>query len=136
MPTAFVDTNIFLRHLLQDHPEQSSKATAFLFRIERGEQRARIADTVVFEIVFTLQRQYRVPKAEIREQVLALIELPAFELRGKDRLRRAFDRYVELNLSFADAYHSTLMEWEKLTQIVSFDRGFDRVPGITRVEPS
>jgi predicted nucleic acid-binding protein len=24
----------------------------------------------------------------------------------------------------------------RLTEIVSFDRGFDRIPGITRIEPS
>lgn len=34
-----------------------------------------------------------------------------------------------------DAYHAVLMERFKLDEIVSFDRGFDRVTGLRRVEP-
>ena len=55
---AFVDTNIFLRHLRQDHPDFSPRATAYLTRAENGEFKVRIADTVIFETVYTLQRAY------------------------------------------------------------------------------
>ena len=43
--------------------------------------------------------------------------------------------YVNLNLPFADAYHAILMQRLTLTKIVTFDREFNRIPGITRVEP-
>ncbi len=135
MATSFLDTNILLRHLLQDHPEQSPKATAYLARIERGELKARIADTVVFEAVFTLQRHYHQPKAKIRDALLPLIELPGIILPGKRHLRKVFDLYVDLNLPFADAYHAVLMRRLRLDEIVSFDTEFDRVPGVTRREP-
>lgn len=135
MAMPFLDTNILLRHLLADHPQQSPKATALLTRIERGELRVRTADTVIFEAVFTLERHYRRPKAEIREALLPLIELPGIVLPGKRRFRRVFDRYVGLNLPFADAYHAVLMEHLKLSEIVTFDQNFDAIPGIKRVEP-
>lgn len=48
----FVDANIFLRHFTQDHPDHSPRATAFLGRVEAGEERARTADTVVFADCF------------------------------------------------------------------------------------
>ena len=54
---------------------------------------------------------------------------------GKRRLRKVFDLYVDLNLSFIDAYHAVLMRHLRLDCIVSFDKGFDRVPGVTRMEP-
>jgi predicted nucleic acid-binding protein len=66
---------------------------------------------------------------------LPLLELPGIGLPGKRWLRTVFDLYVQLNLSFGDAYHAVLMQRLGLTRIVSFDRGLDRVPGITRVEP-
>jgi predicted nucleic acid-binding protein len=135
MTALFLDSNVILRHLLGDHPEQSPRSTAYLERVERGEIQLRTADTVVFEVVFTLQRQYHQPKSRIREAVLPLIELPGIILPGKRRLRKAFDLYVDLNLSFADAYHAVLMEQLELEEIVTFDRGFDRVPGIKRLEP-
>ncbi|MBI2861226.1 MAG: PIN domain-containing protein, partial [Chloroflexi bacterium] len=73
-------------------------------------------------------------KATIREALLPLIELPGIVLPGKRRLRKVFDLYLDLNLPFADAYHAVLMERLKLDRIATFDRDFDRVPGIQRVE--
>ena len=136
MTLPFLDTNIFLRHLRADHPDHSPKATAYLTRIEQGEFKARTAETVIIETVYTLQRLYRQPKAAIRDALLPLIELPGIVLPSKRRFRETFDLYVNLNLPFADAYHAVLMKHLKLTEMVSFDRDFDRIPGITRVEPS
>jgi len=131
----FLDTNVLLRHLLQDEPGQSARATAFLKRVERGELQVRLADTVIFEAVFTLQRQYRQPKDKIRNALLPLLELPGIVLPGKRRFRKVFDLYVERNLPFADAYHATLMEHLGLSEIATFDSDFDRIPGIRRVTP-
>ena len=136
MAEVFIDANVFIRHLAQDHAAHSPKATAFFARIERGELRARTADTVVFESVFTLERHYRETKAVIRDALLPLIELPGILLPGKQRLRRAFELYADRNMSFGDACHIALMEQLGIEAIATFDKGFDRVPGIRRVEPS
>ncbi len=131
----FVDTNIFLRHLRNDHPEMSPKATAFLQRVEHGDLKARTADTVVFEIVYTLQRTYKTPKPDIQNALLSLLALPGIVLPRKQRYRKVFEYYVHLNISFADAYHAVLMEELKLDTVVSFDTEFDRVARLTRTEP-
>jgi predicted nucleic acid-binding protein len=135
MAPPFLDTNILLRHLLQDHPQQSPHATAYLERIEQGEIQVRTADTVIFEIVFTLQRRYGQSKVTIQQAVLPLLELPGILLPGKRRFRRVFDLYVKLNISFADAYHAVLMQQEGLEEIIAFDREFDRIPHLRRTEP-
>ena len=135
MEVPFLDTNILLRHFLADHEEQSPRATAAIAQIERGELRVRTSETVVFETVFTLSRSYREPKEKIREALLAVLDLPGIILPGKKSYRRAFDLFVELNLPFADAYHVALMERLKIGRIMSFDRDFDRVPGLSRIEP-
>ena len=132
---AFLDTNILLRHLRQDIPQQSTKATALIERIEQGQLKVRTADTVVFETVYTLQRTYKVAKADIRANLLPILELPGVVLSGKRRFRRVFDLYVNLNIAFADAYYAVLMQQWKLSEIVSFDQELDEVPGIRRVEP-
>ncbi len=131
----FLDTNVLLRHLRADHAEHSPRATAYLERIEREELKVRTADTVIFETVFTLERSYRQPKAAIRDALLPLIALPGIVLPRKRRFQTAFTFYVELNIPFADAYHAALMREQKLTEVVTFDHHFDRIPGITRVEP-
>jgi predicted nucleic acid-binding protein len=134
MALLFLDTNIFLRHLLQDDPTQSPKASAFLKRIEEGSVKVRTSDTVIFETVFTLQKAYRQPKQAISDALLPLLELPGIMLPSKRRYRKVFSLYVDSNLPFADAYHAVLMEQLNLTEIVTFDTDFDRIKGITRVK--
>lgn len=135
MALAFIDTNILLRHLRGDHPEHSPKATALLGRIERGELEAQISDMVVFETVFTLERSYKVSKLQIRDAMLALLTLPGLVLQGKRRYGRIFDFYIDQNLPFGDAYIAAGMKHVGANEIYTFDREFDRIPGITRLEP-
>jgi uncharacterized protein len=135
VPAVFLDTNILLRHLLQDHPEHSRRATAFFGRVERGEIQARIIDTVIFEAVFTLERTYKQSKRHIRGILLPLVELPGILLSGKDRMRRVFDLYVDQDISFADALHASAMVDFGLNEIITFDTDFDRISGIRRIEP-
>lgn len=134
-PPAFLDTNVLMRNFTQDHPDHSPRATAYLERLERGEIEVRTADTVVFETAFLLERRYRLPKSAVRDALLPLLELPGVVLPGKRRFRRVFELYVDHNLPFADAYDVALMEGLGLTEIVSSDRDYDRVPGIMRREP-
>ena len=135
MAESFLDTNILLRHLLGDHPDQSPRATELLRRIERGELRARIADFVVLETVFTLERTYKRSKADIAAALAPLIGLPGILLVGKRNFQVAFDLYTRLRLPFADAYYAALMQRRGIQEIISFDKDFDRIPGITRREP-
>lgn len=135
MTLPFLDTNVLLRHLLQDDPEQSPLATAYLGRLERGEVRVRTSDVVVFETVFTLQRRQGQPRRAIRDELLPLLDLPGIVLPGKRRFRRVFDLYVRLDLAFADAYHAVQMERLGIDQVVTFDQEIDRVPGLRRVSP-
>jgi uncharacterized protein len=135
MAPPFLDTNLFLRHLRQDHADHSPRATAFFTKIEQGETQVRTTDLVIFEAVFTLQRTYKQPKDAIRDALLPLIELPGIVLPGKRRYRRVFDLYVRHNVSFADAFHAVLVSQLKLPEVISFDEDFDRIPGIKRAQP-
>lgn len=135
MMQRFLDTNILMRHFLQDHAEQSPRATAYIARIERGELQVRISAIVVFEVAFLLERRYKQPKTIVRDLLLGFLALPGVILPGKRRFRRVFELYVTLNIAFADAYHVAMMEQQGLNEVVSFDREFDRAPGIRRVEP-
>ena len=130
----FLDTNIFLRHLRQDHPTLSAQATAIIARIERGELPVRTSDTVIFETVFTLQRTYKESPGRIADALLPLIGLPGIVLPGKRHYRKVFELYRQGPLGFADCYHVVFMQRLGIGEILSFDRGFDRIPGISRRE--
>jgi predicted nucleic acid-binding protein len=134
--TPFLDTNTLLRHALQDLPDQSARATAFIRRIEAGEQTVHTTDTVIFEAAFVLERTYKVPRSVIRDTLAPIIALPGVMLRGKRRYRRVFELYLtHPGLSFADCSHVAVMESLRLTDIVTVDRGFDHISTIVRKEP-
>ena len=134
MTTPFLDTNILLRHLRQDDPVLSPKATLILQRIEAGALTVRTSDTVVFETVFALQRGYKENRQRIAESLLPLLDLPGIVLPGKRAYREVFALYRRGGLGFADCYHVVLMGRLKLQEILSFDTDFDNVPGIKRQE--
>ncbi len=135
MTLPFLDTNVLIRHYAQDNAVQSPKATAYLQQIEDGLVRVHTEPTVIFETVYLLEKQYRVPRPIVRDSVLGIVDLPGVVIPNKRRIRAAFALYIERNLPFADAYHLAVMRANRMTEIVTFDREFDHIPGIVRVEP-
>ena len=110
MTNVFLDTNVLLRHLQQDHSEHSPRATSFISRLEGRVIRARITGTVIFETVFLLEKSYRESRSRIRDVMLELMDLPGLTIPDEWRIKRAFDLYVDHNVSFADAYHVAATE--------------------------
>lgn len=131
-PIVFLDTNVILRHLLQDDVKQSRKATDFLKTVEEGNVAVVTSDTVIFESVFLLERHYHRDKKDIRDALLSILDMPGIVLQRKKNFKRVFELYIEHNIDFADAYHVALMERMALKQIASFDQDYDKVPGVTR----
>lgn len=131
----FLDTNIILRHLLADDLDKANRSRELLARIEREEVKALTSDIVMAEVVFVLERSYRVPKKEIRELLLPIILFRGLILPRKLLYLPVFDLYIDQNISFADAYNAILMKRLKVTEVASYDTHFDRVEGIRRFEP-
>ena len=138
MSPRFLDANIFLRHLLNDHPTQSPACLALFHAIERGQISAWTSDLVISEVVFVLasKRFHNIPRHEIRATLGPLIELPSIKLANKRAYRRVFDLFVAVpSLSYVDAHTAALIERRGETELYSYDVEFDRLPSITRLEP-
>jgi predicted nucleic acid-binding protein len=132
----FLDTNVLVRFVAQDHPDHWRRATELFKRVERDETRVRIADTVVFEAAYVLEGPYHWDREPIRAALTAVIALDGVILPGKEIYHDVFALYVSRrNLSFADCYHATLSQHLGCSAFMSFDRGFDRIPGLSRIEP-
>jgi predicted nucleic acid-binding protein len=138
MEQYFLDTNIFLRHFLNDHPVYSPAARELLRAVEQGNVSAWTSDLVIAEIVFVLSNKqtYRLSPAQIRDLLLPVLSLPHLKLAHKKLYPRIFDLYVSLGIDYIDAYNAALVLAQKDKQIASFDRDFDKVLGITRKEPA
>ncbi len=132
----FLDTNVILRYLTRDDEDKAGRALALMLRLERGDERVATSPMVIFEVVFTLEKSYGVPRAAIRERVGDIVSFRGVSLPRKDIFRDALDLYASTSLSFADAFNAAFARRYGVAEIYSWDRDFDRVAGLTRVEPA
>ncbi|MDP8969439.1 MAG: PIN domain-containing protein [Actinomycetota bacterium] len=129
--TAYVDTNVFVRHLTGDPPASARRATAFLSRAEE----LVLADLIVAEIVYVLESVYKLSPVETALRVRAILGFPSVVTVDKARLLRAVNLYETARLHFAEAYLVACAEASGVGSVASFDRSIDRVVTVQRVEP-
>lgn len=130
--TAFLDTNVLIRHLTGDPPEQARRATDFLAGADGP---LLLADLIVAEVVYVLESVYEVDRTALAELVRAIIAFPPVAVVQEPLLLRALEVYEHHRLDFADAYLVACAEATGVGRIVSFDRGLDRAGTVERVEP-
>ncbi len=134
----FLDTDIFLRYLTRDDPDKSQACLALLQRIQAGEE-ATTSEVVLAEVVFVLSspRQYTLNHADVSARLRPVLLLRGLKVPNKRRLLRALDLYATyIQLDFEDCLTAAQIEQQGIARLMSYDRGFDRVPGILREEPS
>lgn len=136
-PGYFLDANIFLRHLLNDHPDQSPKCLALFEAMENGTARGWTTDLVIAEIVWVLSgRPYSVKRETIADWLRELVYLPNLKVEHRTRLTHALHLYESTPMDFIDAYNAAfILRRYGPTKLYSFDAHFDRVPQLTRIEP-
>lgn len=128
--TAFLDTNVLVRHLTGDPPRMARRATALL---ASGEP-LLLADLVLAECVYVLESFYEVPRPRVAELMRSAIAVAAIQTVAPSTLLRALEVYEVDRLDFAEAYLIAQAEATGVNKIVSFDRSIDRIATVSRRE--
>jgi len=135
MNKVFVDTNLFLRYLTNDIPEQATLLENLIERSNRGEIQLIVNSIVFAEIVWTLQSFYKYPKDRIDEIVSAIVASEAFEIEERDILLQALEDFHSLNIDFIDAYIASWMQKRQLGKIATLNKkDFKRIPGLSLID--
>lgn len=129
--TAFVDTNVLIRHLTGDPPDQAARATRFL---EEADE-LLLPDLIFAEVAYVLESFYELPRVQVAETLRALLALPAIRVLDADLLQRTVEVYELHRLELADAYLIASAERSGVGVVASFDRAIGRVGTIRREEP-
>ena len=129
--TAFVDTNVLIRHLTGDPPEMASRATR---NLETADE-LLLPDLILAEVAYVLESFYETPRAQVATTLRAVLAFPAIRVVDADLLQRAVEVYEVHRLDFADAYLVASAERTGIGVIASFDRTIDRVTTVRREEP-
>lgn len=92
-------------------------------------------DIILADIIWILKGYYKQPREEIREWITAIISLQGLIFSDKDTALNALDIYLDKKIDWSDAFVASQMLQREITEIYSFDRHFDKIGGIARVEP-
>jgi predicted nucleic acid-binding protein len=128
----FVDANVPMYLIGDEHPHKVD-AQSMIERLA-GERRRLVTSSEVFQEILhryiSIDRRDWIELAfetlrEIVDQVLAVEEADVFA--AKDLV------HAHPKMSSRDAVHAAVMRRRQITEVLSFDRGFDAVTGINRL---
>lgn len=129
--SAFIDTDVIVRHLTGDPPSMARRATAFLAEADE----LLFADLIVAETVYVLDSFYEVPSARVAELVRAVLAFPPMTVVGEPLLLQVIEVYEVDQLDFAEAYLVACAEVPGVGAVASCDKGVGGMTPIRHVVP-
>lgn len=128
--SAFVDTNLLVRHLTGDPAEMAARASAYL----QVETDLLLTDLVVAETVYVLESFYEAPREQVAEAIRSILAFDSVVSVDPALLLRAVAIYETDRIDFAEAYLVACAETTGINRVASFDQSIDRVGTVERVE--
>lgn len=126
MTRVFVDTNVFLRFLTQDDAGQSEKAERLFLDARGGRLQLVTGPPVLFELVWTLRRAYKIARVGTLEILASLLALDGLELTDRSIVEAAVERARATGQEFADAYVACVADAAGAGRIATFnERDFE-----------
>ncbi|OGM27709.1 hypothetical protein A3D00_00440 [Candidatus Woesebacteria bacterium RIFCSPHIGHO2_02_FULL_38_9] len=133
----FVDTNIFIRFLTNDEPVKAKKCFELFEQARLGKIKLQTTETVIAEIVYILssKKLYALNQSEISDKIIPIIRIRGIRIPDKSLIVKALQILAEYRLDFEDCILISHMWKKKSKDIYSYDRGFDKISSIKRLEP-
>ncbi len=126
----FLDANIILRYLTNDSPADSLKCEQIL-----GKENLFTDSLVVVEVLWVLFSAYKFPKPKVIGAIQQILNSPNIHLDDKELIISALDIFEARNIDFIDAYNVALMNRKGIDVIYSYDKHYDIISKIKRVQP-
>ena len=97
-----IDTNVLVRYLTLDDPEQVQRVDRLVDHAERLEEALHIDAIVLCEVVWVLRSVYRLSRESIADALEKVIDARQFSIEDRDAVRRALESYRRRAGDFAD----------------------------------
>ena len=96
-----IDTNVLVRYLTRDDPDQHKWAKTFLTSLT-PEDPGFLHPIVLCELVWVLKAAYKYPRKEITSVLEVLLQTRQIEIGDRDAVRAALASYRSSSADFAD----------------------------------
>ncbi len=98
-----LDTNILIRHIVQDDPVQSPLVSRFLKQKCTREEPCHISHIVLCEVVWVLESAYGYRREQIAETLKLILETRHFSVGEPESAWLALEAYRGGSVDFSDA---------------------------------
>jgi predicted nucleic acid-binding protein len=123
MEKLFLDANVLVRFLRDDHAQHSAKARALIAQAETGHVKLVLLSAVVAEVVFVLTSVYDCTAGEVSAALLPFLHHGGIECSEAAILNDALLRFSSKRVDFMDCYLAAAAKARGIP-VASFDRDF------------
>lgn len=128
--SAYVDTNVLVRHVAEDDGALSPRAARLLGRTGP----LILTSTVFLETAHVLRSRYGYARDDVVTALHGILGLPSIA-GDLELLASALEHHLVHRIDLPDALLVAHALRDGPPVIASFDRGLDRVPGLERLAP-
>jgi len=123
-----LDTNILVRYITQDDPEQSAVANEVIERFAEDKERFAIQPVVLCEMAWVLESAYQYTKSEIVSVLNQILRTVQFEIANKDIVWQALADYHNGKADFSDYFIGHANKKAGADVTLTFDQGLGGSP--------
>lgn len=128
-----LDTNVLLRVVLADDPDQTRRATALVERAAAAGETLHIPDIVLCELAWVLRRSAGFDRADVAEAIVELLSFREFAVRDPAIVREAAKAHARGDGDFADHLIAASARAAGCEAVATFDRTLHDLPGFVPV---
>ncbi len=118
----FIDTNYFLRFLINDGTNQFKEVKNLISRASEGEIVVTTDLIVIFEIYWVLGKIYKFSNLQVKKALLSVCNFNFLILPEKQVILDAIHNLEQFNYDLEDAYHFFNCKANKINSIATFDK--------------
>lgn len=117
----FVDTNFFLRFLLEDIEEQHQEAKQLFQQAAQGRISLITSTIVIFEIYWVLSSFYKRQKSQLTNLLTKILAMTFIALQDRAILTESLKLFKKTNLNLEDCYNLSFAKSQKVESFKTFD---------------
>lgn len=117
-----VDTNVLVRYIVQDDPQQSKLATQFMEHECTVDSPAFINGVVMCELVWVLESAYEYSRQEIAKVIEQILRTREFHIYQPEILWQSLWGYQHRGADFADHFIASINSHSGCEYTVTFDK--------------
>jgi predicted nucleic-acid-binding protein len=126
-----VDTNILVRYVVNDDPNQAAVVENFWVECESNQEAIFIPVLVLCELMWVLSRLYKQTKPQLIDVLEKLFAVGFFRFEQESTVRQSLEDYRRGKATFPDYVIGEISRQAGCRDTVTFDRDLRGAPGFT-----